>query len=102
MTLEALRSLVISFSDVEENLHFERAAFKVRGKRIFTTILEADLTANLKLSEVDQSIFSQINDHIYPIDNKWGKQGWTTFEFEFLDEALMKDAVRKAYDAVFN
>ncbi|MEQ9467560.1 MAG: MmcQ/YjbR family DNA-binding protein [Ekhidna sp.] len=102
MTLEAISSLILSFPNVEENPHFERAAFKVRGKRIFTTILEADLTANLKLSEVDQSVFSQINDHIYPVDNKWGKQGWTTFEFETLDEELMRDAIKKAYDAIFN
>jgi hypothetical protein len=73
--------MALSFQGTAEAPHFDRAAFKVIEKRIFATLHEASLTANLKLSEVDQSVFCVYDKTIvYPVPNKWGLQGWTTFE----------------------
>ncbi|MGC1240064.1 MAG: MmcQ/YjbR family DNA-binding protein, partial [Chryseosolibacter sp.] len=81
MTTSIFKSLALSFPGTEANPHFERIAFKVTGKRIFATLHEESATANLKLSPVDQSVFSDFGKKaVYPVPNKWGLQGWTTFE----------------------
>ncbi len=103
MTTEQFRTLALSFPGTEEAPHFDRAAFKVIKKRIFATMHEASGTANLKLSPTDQSVFCGFeNGAVYPVPNKWGLQGWTTFELKNIPEGLMLDALETAYKAVFN
>ena len=53
---------------------------------------------NLKLSEVDQDVFCKIDPAIYPVDNKWGKQGWTTVNLPNVREEIFKDALMTAYN----
>jgi hypothetical protein len=54
--------------------------------------------ACIKLSEIDQSVFSSIDDSIiFPVDNKWGKQGWTIVELTKVRKDLFKEALIKAY-----
>ncbi|MEX2232069.1 MAG: MmcQ/YjbR family DNA-binding protein [Cyclobacteriaceae bacterium] len=95
------RSLALSFPGTEENPHFDRAAFKVTGKRIFATLHEENGTVNLKLSPVDQSVFCDFGKKtVYPIPNKWGLQGWTTFELKKIPKELMLNALNTAYQEV--
>jgi len=89
------RQISLSFSGVEEKPHFDRAAFKARV--IFATLHEASHTANLKFNEVDQSVFCEFEKGVYAVPNKWGQQGWTTFELDNVPEELMKDALETAY-----
>ena len=89
------REIALSHPGVEEKPHFDRAAFKSRV--IFATLHEASHTANFKLSEVDQSVFCEFGDAVYPVPNKWGKQGWTTFELNKVPKALVSDAMETAY-----
>ena len=99
MTSDLFEQIANALPNVECNPHFERTSFKLKNKRIFATIDRKTSCANLKLSEVDQSIFCQINQSvIYPVNNKWGKQGWTTFELAQVDDETMREAVSKAYD----
>ena len=101
MTLQQFRSLALSFQGTEENPHFDRAAFKVTGKRIFATLHEESKTANLKLSPVDQSVFCDFGkESVYPVPNKWGLQGWTTFDLKKVPQELMLDALETAYKDV--
>jgi hypothetical protein len=37
---------------------------------------------------------------IYPVPNKWGKQGWTIFELTKVNGAMMKDALATAYNTI--
>jgi predicted DNA-binding protein (MmcQ/YjbR family) len=99
MIAAEFRELALSFPGTEENPHFDRAAFKVINKRIFATLHEESGTANLKLSEVDQSVFCSYDKKksIYPVPNKWGLQGWTTFELKKVPKDLMLDALDTAY-----
>lgn len=97
-TNSIFRKLALSFPGTEENPHFDRAAFKVTGKRIFATLHEPGETANLKFSLPDQKTFCSFNKKaIYPVPNKWGQQGWTTFELKKVPEELMTDALETAY-----
>ncbi|QEC51553.1 YjbR protein [Anseongella ginsenosidimutans] len=98
MTIQEFRNLALSFPETEESPHFDRAAFKVVKKRIFATLHERSGTANLKLGIIDQAAFSTFNrEAIYPVPNKWGQQGWTTFELADLPPELVSDALETAY-----
>jgi predicted DNA-binding protein (MmcQ/YjbR family) len=95
-------TMALSFPGTEENPHFDRRAFKVSGKRIFATLHVQSNTANLKLSPEDQSVFCLYDKKsIYAIPNKWGVQGWTTFELKTIPKKLMLDALETAYKGVF-
>ena len=101
MTSQVFKDLALSFPGTEANPHFDRLAFKVTGKRIFATLHEESATANLKLTPVDQSVFSDFGKKaVYPVPNKWGLQGWTTFELKKIPKGLMVDALDTAYQEV--
>lgn len=101
MTVAAFKSLALSFPGTGEHLHFQRVAFKVSGKRIFATLHEETAIANLKLSPVDQGVFCGFGKKaVYPVPNKWGLQGWTSFELKKVPSGLMLDALDTAYHEV--
>ena len=98
MTCNHFRELALSFPHTIAAPHFDRTAFKVVGKRIFATLHEESETANLKFSPADQSVYCLIDkEAIYPVNNKWGLQGWTTCQLAQLDRELMIDALDTAY-----
>lgn len=80
MSPEQFTQLALSFAGTVAAPHFDRTAFKVQKRRIFATLHAESNTANMKLSPADQSVFAMIDTTaIYPVNNKWGAQGWTTF-----------------------
>lgn len=102
MTATEFSNIALSFPRVVEHSHFDKRAFKVEGKRIFATLHEASGSANLKLSDIDQSVFcSYEGKTIYQVPNKWGLQGWTTFNLEGIPKDLMLDALATAYQETF-
>lgn len=101
VTTDIFREMALSFPGTEEAPHFDRAAFKVIKKRTFATLHEPSRTANIKLSEVDQSVFCEFDAKaVYPVPNKWGLQGWTTFELGKVPRELLLDALDTAYNDV--
>ena len=100
MNTEEFRELVFSFPCIIEKPHFNKTAFKAGNKRIFAT-LDADTnTVNLKLEKNDQATFSSFNKPIiYPVPNKWGRHGWTTFELNEVPGSLMLNALETAYNS---
>lgn len=99
MSNNEFASLALSFPGTEENPHFDRRAFKVTGRRIFATLHEKTRTANLKLSPVDQSVFCLFDKKsVYAVPNKWGVQGWTTFELKKIPKEFILDALNTAYN----
>jgi hypothetical protein len=98
MTTQEFSKLALSFPGSIGSPHFDRTAFKIVNKRIFATLHEESGTANLKFSPVDQSVFCSIDKKmIYPVPNKWGLQGWTTFVLKKMPVELMLDALDTAY-----
>lgn len=101
MTTEQFREMALSFPQTVENPHFNRAAFKIANKRIFATLHEKSGTVNLKFSESDQAVFCSFeNNAIYPVPNKFGLQGWTTFDLKKVPKGLMLDALDTAHKEV--
>ncbi len=101
MTSNQLKELALSFPYTIASPHFDRTAFKVVDKRIFATLHEKSKTVNIKLLPADQSVYCLIDkEAIYPVNNKWGLQGWTTFQLDGINGQLMLDALNTAYSEV--
>lgn len=100
MSSEEFKELALSFEATYAHPHFDRTAFKVEGKRIFTTLQEESESVNILLPLEDQEIFCRLNKAIYPVPNKWGNQGWTTFDLKQLERDVVLEALSSAYQKV--
>jgi predicted DNA-binding protein (MmcQ/YjbR family) len=97
VSIETFRKLALSFPEATEEPHFEKTSFRVK-KKIFATYDDIKKRACIKLSEIDQNVFSSVNKTIiFPVENKWGKQGWTLIEMSKVNEELFIDAITTAY-----
>ena len=97
VNLDTLRTLALSFPEATEAPHFEKTSFRVK-KKIFATYDDKLKRVCIKLSEIDQDVYGLIDaTMIYPVNNKWGKQGWTLIELEKVSLELLKEALIAAY-----
>ena len=97
VSIETFRKLALSFPEATEAPHFEKTSFRVKNK-IFATYDDQQKRACLKLSEADQDVFSVADKtNIYPLNNKWGKQGWTLVEMKTVKKDLFIAALKTAY-----
>jgi predicted DNA-binding protein (MmcQ/YjbR family) len=89
--------LALSYPEVTEEPHFEKTSFRVK-KKIFATYDAVMKRVCIKLSEIDQDIFSNADKAIiFPVENKWGKQGWTIIEMTQVSEELFVAALTTSY-----
>jgi predicted DNA-binding protein (MmcQ/YjbR family) len=97
INIETVRNLALAFEQAEEQTHFEKPSFRIK-KKIFATLDMKNNRACLKLSLIDQSVFSSYDKSIiYPVPNSWGKQGWTFIELKKVRKDLFVDALTMAY-----
>jgi predicted DNA-binding protein (MmcQ/YjbR family) len=97
VSIDTFRKLALSFPEATEEPHFEKTSFRVK-KKIFASYDDKKKRACVKLSEIDQNVFSSVdNTIIFPVDNKWGKQGWTLIEMNKVRKELFIDALTTAY-----
>lgn len=90
----------MKYPDVLQSPHFEKTSFRIR-KKIFATLDTKLRRATLKLTEIDQSVFSDYDRTIvYPVPGTWGKQGWTFFDLKKVRKSLFRDALATAYTTV--
>lgn len=100
VTIHTFRKLALSFPEVTEEPHFEKLSFRVKNK-IFATYDGLNKRACVKLTEIDQDVFSSGDRTIiFPVDNKWGKQGWTGIEMNKVHKDLFIDLLMTAYCTV--
>jgi len=103
ITGKAFTAMALSFPGTAEQPHFERTGFKVTGRRMFASYLEHDNTANIFLTPQEQDVFCKIDkEHIYPVPNKWGEKGATTFVLNKVARELVLEALLSAYNEVMN
>lgn len=97
VAIDTFRKIALSFPEATEESHFEKTSFRVK-KKIFATYDDVNKRACVKLSEIDQDVFSSIDKSIiFPVDNKWGKQGWTLIEMKKVRKELFIDILTTAY-----
>ena len=93
--------MALSFAGAVQTVHFDRAGFKVTGKRMFASYLAKDNTANIFLTPAEQAVFCEMDStNIFPLPNKWGLHGFTTFVLNHLDKAIVLEALLSAYSEV--
>lgn len=97
VSIHTLRTLALSFPEASEEPHFEKTSFRVR-KKIFATYDDTTNRACIKLSEIDQALFTSVDGTIiFPLANKWGKQGWTLIEMSKISSVFFVEALTTAY-----
>jgi hypothetical protein len=100
LTPAAVRTLALSLPEAEEQPHFDHPSFRVR-KKIFATLRPAEKKAVLKLSPVDQSVFTAYDPTLFsPVPGTWGKQGWTAVDLTKVKKAMFRDALTCAWRRV--
>ena len=100
ISIPEFKTLALSFPGVAEQPHFEKTSFRTR-KKIFATLSASNHLACVKLSPTDQSVFCAFDKTIiYPVNNKWGKQGWTFVELKKIKKNMLKDLLKTAYTEV--
>ena len=101
ITAEAFAEMALSFPYTETVKHFERVGFKITGRRMFATYLDKDNIANIFLTPPEQKVFCEMdNTNIYPVPNKWGEKGATTFELNKVSREIVLEALLSAYNDV--
>ena len=101
MTGGEFREMALQFAGTETVPHFERVGFKVPKRRMFATYLESDNTANIFLTPEEQKAFCKMDKkNIFPIPNKWGDRGATTFILDRVDPSLVREALLSAYSEI--
>ena len=97
VSIATFRKLALSFPEATEEAHFEKTSFRVK-KKIFATYDSENKRACLKLSEMCQSIFCLADKkNIFPVPNKWGKQGCTFIGMSKVRKELFLEALTAAY-----
>lgn len=97
---KTLFKIALSFPESSEQAHFEKKSFRV-NKKIFATYDANTKLVCIKLNEIDQNVFSSYDSSIiYPVPNKWGKQGWTFINLTKVSKDLFTDALTTAYTTV--
>ena len=100
VSIDTFREIALSFPETTEQPHFEKTSFRV-GKKIFATLDVRECQACIKLSVTDQDVFSAFDRTvIYPVPNKWGKQGWTLIDLHNVREDMLSDALTTAWSLV--
>lgn len=97
ITFDVVREWALSFPEVTEEPHFEKTSFRIR-KKIFATYNSEKHLLTVKLSAEDQDVFSAADRSIiFPVDNRWGLQGWTSIDLHRVHPELLRDALTTAY-----
>lgn len=95
-SVSEFRDIAMSLPDVVEAPHFDRAAFRV--KRIFATLDVQGISANMKFTPDEQEFKCQLAPDVFrPIDNAWGRQGWTTLLLQPATGDDLRAAIEMAY-----
>lgn len=93
---ETLRRLALALPGTTAAPHVDRIAFRVRT--IFATLAPDGRSANLRLSPEDQEFRCTIAPHGFaPLDNAWGRQGWTRADLAALSEPDLAAALESAH-----
>lgn len=100
--IETARQIAMALPGTEEKDHFGMPSFRVKN-RIFATLWVKENRMMIKLSLIDQSVFSSFdNSIIYPVPNKYGGMGCTFFELSAVRREMLEDALNTAWQNILS
>ncbi len=95
-----VRTAALAFPGAAASPHFEKESFRIRN-RIFATLDVAQRRLVVKLSPVDQSVYSDAaRSAIFPVSGGWGAQGWTVVDLRRANKRIVTDVLATAYRTV--
>ncbi len=95
-TAKDFRRLALALEGTAEYPHFDRTAFKV--DRTYATLGPDGKSANFKFTPDEQALKCTVAaDAFAPIDNAWGRQGWTVGTLKALSVPELKAALAMAH-----
>lgn len=93
------RRLALALPDTVEAAHFGKADFRVGG-RIFASLPGPDRMV-LRLTPEQQAVLTGAEPrHFAPVDNAWGRKGWTLVDLRACPEAGLRHALLLAWRSV--
>jgi predicted DNA-binding protein (MmcQ/YjbR family) len=98
INVETAYEICLSMLGSEEYEHFGKVGFKVKGTTFATLNLEQKW-CTLKFTSEQQEEYSE-HQAIFPVPNKWGKQGWTHCELEKMRKDEFAEFVKIAWQNV--
>lgn len=96
--VEKAYEVLVSMPDAKEEAHFDKPAYKVKGK-IFATFNIENKWVTLKFTPEQQTIFCE-DEAFYPVPNKWGKLGWTHVSLDKVRLAAFINGVSTACENI--
>lgn len=100
MTVDDIRALALSLPLAEEQPHFDRASFRVKGK-IFATLPADGERVVLKLPPmVKDSLRQSDPEAVIPLPGAWDRGGWTQIAIGSIESGLLSDLIRLAWRQV--
>ena len=97
VSIETFRKIALSFPEATQEPHLEITSFRV-NKKIFATLNVKEKRGTILLSDIDQDVFCIYDNNVmYPVPNKWGKQGWTHINLKTIRKEMCIDALTTAY-----
>src|SRR5690349_3480752 len=97
VSAKKLIAMCLALPDTAEAPHFDRLAFRT-PQRIYATLSPNGKSLNVRLTPIEQAALSQSRPEAFtPIDNAWGRQGWTTVTLKNVDEKTLADALEFAH-----
>lgn len=97
---DLFRLAALALPEVMEQPHFDKTSFRI-AKKIFATAVPGQNRATVKLSLADQDVFCTFDSNvIYPVPNKWGKQGWTHIDLALVKGEMLTEILKCAYKEV--
>ena len=100
LSWQTARTLALALPEAEEQPHFDKPSFRVRGK-IFATLSAPDARVTLKLSPADQMALSTLNgDAIQAVEGYWGRRGWTEVKLGHIHAEELKGLLLQSWRLV--
>jgi hypothetical protein len=101
MTPAAFRRIALGLPDAVEGSHMGHADFRVNGK-VFATLGWPDkASAMVKLPpELQDALVRAAPEAFEPARGAWGRQGSTMVRLAKAEDAMLKDAIRSAWQRI--
>ncbi|MFM7900646.1 MAG: MmcQ/YjbR family DNA-binding protein [Bacteroidota bacterium] len=102
ITQDQAAIIILKHASVKEGRRKHIRTFR-KGGKVFATINEKENRSCLRLSLIDQDVFSRVlPEHVFRVPNKNGSYGWTLFMNSKVPKSLYADAVQCAYEHILS
>lgn len=94
------RKLALELPEAQEQPHFDKPSFRVRGK-IFATLSAPEQRLTLKLAAADQMALNLLDgDACKPVPGYWGAQGWTEVYLAHIGKEQLRGLLLQSWKQV--